>query len=55
MAKDLGLAVGAATKEKIPLPLGGQAQQIYNLLSSQGFGQKDFSSVYEFLSKNIKK
>lgn len=54
MAKDLGLAIGAAAKEKIPLPLGGQALQLYNLLSSQGFGGKDFSSVFEFLSTKKK-
>jgi 3-hydroxyisobutyrate dehydrogenase len=55
MAKDLGLAVGAATQIKAPLPLGGQALQIYNLLSANGGGGKDFSSVFEFLQKKSQK
>jgi len=49
MAKDLGLALNAAHAAKVSLPLGGQALQVYNLLSSHGYGNKDFSSVYEFL------
>jgi len=53
MAKDLGLAIGAASKLKVSLPLGGQALQVYNLMSSHGNGSKDFSAVYNFL-KQIK-
>jgi len=55
MAKDLGLAISAASKLKVPLPLGGQAQQLYNLISAHGGGGKDFSSVYEFLQKQKQK
>lgn len=51
MAKDLSLVLMAASSSKIPVPLGGTASQIYNLLSTHGFGGKDFSSVYEFLQK----
>jgi 3-hydroxyisobutyrate dehydrogenase len=51
MAKDLSLAVNAAHGVKAPIPLGGVALQMYNLISSQGGGGKDFSSVFEFLSK----
>lgn len=51
MAKDLGLATAAASKLKVPLPLGGQALQFYNLLSAHGGGGKDFSSAYEFLKR----
>eukprot|EP01091_Cochliopodium_minus_P019077 TRINITY_DN7902_c0_g1_i1.p1 TRINITY_DN7902_c0_g1~~TRINITY_DN7902_c0_g1_i1.p1 ORF type:complete len:334 (-),score=111.03 TRINITY_DN7902_c0_g1_i1:31-999(-) len=54
MAKDVGLAVNAANSVKAPIPLGSASLQIYNLLSQQGFGGKDFSVVYEFLNKNKK-
>jgi len=54
MAKDLGLAVNAANNIKAPLPLGGPTLQFYNLISKYGFGEKDFSAVYEFLSKKNK-
>jgi len=49
MTKDLGLATNAAHQSRIPLPLGGQALQLYTLLSAHGSGSKDFSSVFEFL------
>jgi len=55
MAKDLGLAVNAAEKIKSPLPLGGVALQIYNLLAAHGYGGKDFGSVYAFLKKQEQK
>jgi 3-hydroxyisobutyrate dehydrogenase len=51
MAKDVSLAVAAASAIKAPLPLGGAAQQLYHLLSKQGMGGKDFSVVYDFLSR----
>lgn len=51
MAKDISLATGAAHAVKAPVPLGGAVQQLYNLLSRQGYGSKDFSSVYEFLAQ----
>jgi len=55
MAKDLGLAISSATKLKTPVPLGSQALQIYNILGQVGdYGGKDFSSVFEFLSKGDK-
>lgn len=54
MAKDVGLAVAAATKTKAPLPLGSQALQLYNIISNHGGGNKDFSFVYEFLNKQNK-
>lgn len=55
MAKDVSLAVAAANALKTPLPMGGPALQLYNLISRQGYGGKDFSSVFEFLSVNNKK
>jgi len=53
MAKDLSLAVIAANSIKEPLPLGGVALQTYNLISSKGFGKKDFSSIYKYLSQKV--
>jgi len=50
MAKDLGLAVAAANSAKAPLPLGGVALQLYNLMSRHNYGKKDFASVYKFLN-----
>jgi 3-hydroxyisobutyrate dehydrogenase len=50
MAKDLGLAVAAAHDIKAPLPLGGAALQLYNLLTAHGLGGKDFSVAYQFLA-----
>lgn len=50
MAKDLSLAASAANSIKHPLLLGGEAQQIYNLLSQHGYGQLDFGSIYKFLA-----
>jgi 3-hydroxyisobutyrate dehydrogenase len=52
MAKDLSLSVAAAHESRTPLPLGGLALQLYNLLSAQGYSRKDFSSIYDYLSKN---
>jgi len=50
MTKDVGLAVNAAHDTKAALPLGSQALQLYTLLCSQGYGKKDFSSVFEYLN-----
>jgi len=49
LKKDLGLAVEAANSCHVPLPVGNFAYLIYQFLSVKGFGQKDFSSFYEFL------
>jgi 3-hydroxyisobutyrate dehydrogenase len=50
MAKDLSLGVIAAHNCKQPLVLGGAALQVYNQISSKGYGKKDFSSIYKYLS-----
>ncbi|KAJ3105499.1 1,3-beta-D-glucan synthase [Phlyctochytrium bullatum] len=53
MAKDLGLAVSAATEVKATVALGALANQIYlQLASTPGFEGKDFSSVYKWLNDN---
>jgi 3-hydroxyisobutyrate dehydrogenase-like beta-hydroxyacid dehydrogenase len=31
--------------------MSGAALQIYNQLSSKGYGKKDFSSVYQYLAE----
>jgi len=54
MMKDLGLAVDSAKALGEPLPLGSAAFQFYQLLSSHGYGSKDFSAVYDYLQKKSK-
>lgn len=50
MAKDLGLAQIASTDTQSPTPLGSLAHQIYRTMCQKGYGDKDFSSVYKYLS-----
>jgi 3-hydroxyisobutyrate dehydrogenase len=45
MLKDMGLATDAAKQVKQSVVLGGVAQQLYQMLSAQGEGGKDFSAV----------
>eukprot|EP00002_Diphylleia_rotans_P023934 TRINITY_DN4719_c0_g2_i1.p1 TRINITY_DN4719_c0_g2~~TRINITY_DN4719_c0_g2_i1.p1 ORF type:complete len:301 (+),score=75.74 TRINITY_DN4719_c0_g2_i1:69-971(+) len=49
MRKDLGLAVETAESIRAPLVLGSTANQLYNLCSLHGFGDKDFSAIYQYL------
>jgi 3-hydroxyisobutyrate dehydrogenase len=49
MAKDLGLAVGAARDLRIPVVVSPAAQQVLRLASSHGLGRKDFTAIYTFL------
>ncbi|XP_020286616.1 3-hydroxyisobutyrate dehydrogenase, mitochondrial isoform X1 [Pseudomyrmex gracilis] len=49
MAKDLGLAQSAAFRTQTPIPLGSLAHQIYRAVIAQGFSNKDFSVIYQFL------
>jgi 3-hydroxyisobutyrate dehydrogenase len=49
MAKDLGLVVNAAREKRVPVVAAPAAQQLYRLASSNGFGRKDCSSVYQFI------
>lgn len=55
MEKDLGLAMDLAAKIKARSPLGSNAHQLYGLLCEQGYGDKDFSVVYEFITKQLPK
>jgi 3-hydroxyisobutyrate dehydrogenase len=50
MCKDLGLAVDAARRLRIPVFAAPAAQQVYRLASSHGLGRKDFTSVYTLLT-----
>ncbi|KAG9288485.1 hypothetical protein G9A89_015691 [Geosiphon pyriformis] len=53
MAKDLRLAVNAASDTQVTILLGTVAQQLYNQLSkTPGFENKDFSSIYRWLNLN---
>ena len=55
MLKDLRLAKEAAMTSGAVTPMGGHAEALYALLSEQGLGHKDFSSVIELLSKGTVK
>jgi 3-hydroxyisobutyrate dehydrogenase len=49
MAKDLRLAQEAAARTGAPTPLGAQAQALYALFETLGYGQRDFSAVLHML------
>ena len=49
MSKDLKLAQEAAAKSGAATPMGAQAQALYALFEAQGYGQKDFSAVLQWL------
>eukprot|EP00047_Mylnosiga_fluctuans_P012406 m.25856 g.25856 ORF g.25856 m.25856 type:complete len:319 (-) comp4215_c0_seq2:36-992(-) len=51
MLKDLGLAMNAAAGSKTNTPLGSLANQVYQLACSKGYADKDFSSMYKFLTE----
>jgi len=55
MKKDLSLAQVAAKSVDTSTPLGELAHLIYEALSQRGHGSKDFSYIYEFLSKEKRK
>ncbi|CAG9833170.1 unnamed protein product [Diabrotica balteata] len=54
IAKDLGLAEAAALSCGTPLLLGALAHQIYRALILNGYADKDFAVVYEFLKGQSK-
>lgn len=49
MAKDLGLAKDTAENVGAKTPLGDLAQSLYQAHSGEGFGKKDFSSIFTHL------
>jgi 3-hydroxyisobutyrate dehydrogenase len=50
MCKDLGLAAEAALSSKSKIPLGELARNLYEIHRSQGWAEKDFSSILKFIS-----
>ncbi|KAL4704446.1 hypothetical protein ACJJTC_014378 [Scirpophaga incertulas] len=54
MVKDLELASGMALGIRSPIPLGAVATQLYRIVQSRGYGQKDFSFVYQLLKEENK-
>jgi 3-hydroxyisobutyrate dehydrogenase/glyoxylate/succinic semialdehyde reductase len=54
MYKDFHLATLTGYENEVALPMTNQAKELYALANKHGFGEKDFSAIYEFLN-NIKK
>lgn len=50
MNKDLGLALQVALKSRSTTPMGNVAKSLYALLSRQGNGGKDFSSIQKLFA-----
>jgi 3-hydroxyisobutyrate dehydrogenase len=51
MLKDLGLATDAAKLAKQSVVMGATAQQLYQMLSTQGAGGQDFSAIINLIKK----
>lgn len=51
MLKDLRLADGAAEGAKANMQFGAMARQVYETLSAEGLGQKDFSVIMQYLQR----
>ena len=49
IAKDLGLAESVAVSCDAPVPLTAASHQLYRALISNGYGNKDFAAIYQFL------
>lgn len=53
--QDLELASAMALGIRSPIPLGAVATQLYRIVQSRGYGQKDFSYIYQLLKEEAKK
>lgn len=51
MLKDLRLAHHAAEAVNAAIPLGASVAELYELYVNQGFGEKDFSGILQFISE----
>lgn len=51
MLKDLGLAAEAALHARATTPLGELARNLYSMLSAQGHGEQDFSSILKLYKR----
>ena len=43
--KDLGLAVETAKQQKMPIPMGSMAVQMYEMARANGFGRQDITAL----------
>lgn len=43
--KDLGIALEAASKYRLPLPAGAAARQMYSYAGAKGYGRKDWTAM----------
>ncbi|AWL12073.1 3-hydroxyisobutyrate dehydrogenase [Saliniradius amylolyticus] len=50
MCKDLGLALDSAVDSKSSTPMGALARSLYAMHSQQGWGRKDFSSIFQMFN-----
>ncbi|CAB3253105.1 unnamed protein product [Arctia plantaginis] len=55
ITKDLELGCGLALGVRSPIPLGALTTQIYRIAQSRGYGQKDFTYIYELLKEDTEK
>lgn len=53
MLKDLTLVQNIAADSKVAVPLGSLAYQLYRILDSKGYSNKDFSIIYKYLSESF--
>jgi 3-hydroxyisobutyrate dehydrogenase/glyoxylate/succinic semialdehyde reductase len=49
MQKDLHMASIAGFESNAALPLGNAAKELYKLAMRSGYGEEDFSAIYQFL------
>ena len=49
MQKDLQMTSTAAFEAGVPMPVSNVVKEVYRLAIRNGFGEKDFSSIYSFL------
>ncbi len=54
MFKDFQLVSLTGYENNVALPMTNQAKELYSLAIKYGFGEKDFSSIYNFLSGKLK-
>ena len=54
MTKDTRLAVDAGMAAGVPLPLGAQAQQLFQLYGKAGMGDDDMSGIIRLLQPDLR-
>jgi 3-hydroxyisobutyrate dehydrogenase/glyoxylate/succinic semialdehyde reductase len=53
LQKDLHLASVSAYETGAAMPLTNVAKEIYRLAIREGYGDKDFSAIYDFLARSL--